>query len=264
LVPQSSTEKLQAAFGTSGQFDSPSRVEQFVEIAKVGNSDLVVVDPDTVPATQIEKLVVFLAAFPARVIIYSSLSATSARTVGTLAKNSLGGVIIRGYDDTPENFFETLDTILFDPLGPRLVEVLAADLDRLSSETRRGVISAFCSTKPIGSSYDLARLCGVSRRSVDRSLRHAGLRPATCVLASSHLLRAYDFICRRRIDSSRLIARKSGFGGIRAMDRNFVALTGLLPRELVNSASCAELVANLAAVLTSQQRVHVIDLARSL
>jgi AraC-like DNA-binding protein len=219
-------------------------------LAAVGIWRMLVIDPDLIAHDVASAFVDSVACSAAPLIVYTSLTRTSARTIATLARRSLAAVLFRGVDDSLSSLRSILDPAPVGPLGGSMIELLAGELDQLPPAVRRGTIAAFCASAPVNSPKALAALSGQSRRSIDRWFTRVGLKPAKSVLATSQLIRAYSSLEDGSL-SLASVALISGFGSARALSHNSLALTGIPIRALRGSIPPLGLLAYLSAEIRS-------------
>jgi hypothetical protein len=248
LLPPAAVDRVKLALNSTAVINAVLEQRQFLEIAEAGSWSMLLIDPDLIASSYVSTFLSRVACLLAPLVVYTSLTRSSARTIAILARKSLAAVILRGFDDSLPNLRSILDLTWLEPLGGRMVELLADAFDELPREIRRGTIAAFCASAPITSPTRLAVLSGQSRRSIDRWFTRVGLKPAKCVLTVSQLLRAYNSL----EDSSRSltsVAVVSGFGSARALSHNSLALTGIPVRALRKAFPPLGLIDHLGAEL---------------
>jgi AraC-like DNA-binding protein len=253
LLGAAAVERVRLALGKVALVEAVFEPRQFLELAAVGIWRMLVIDPDLITNEAAPAFIDSVVCCAAPLIVYTSLTRASARTIAILAKRSLAGVLLRGFDDSLASLRLTLDPGPLELLGGSMVELLAHELDELPTDVRRGTIAAFCASAPINSPKALAVLSGQSRRSVDRWFTRVGLKPAKSVLATSQLIRAYSSLEDASL-SLASVALKSGFGSARALKHNSLALTGLPVRSLRRSLPPLRLIDRLGEELRSSSR----------
>jgi hypothetical protein len=211
---------------------------------------MLVIDPDLIALQEASGFVDCVGYCAAPLIVYTSLTRASARTIAILARRSLTAVVLRGFDDSLGSLRSILDPAPLEPLGGSMVELLSSELDELPRDMRRGAIAAFCASAPVNSPKALAVLSGQSRRSIDRWFTRVGLKPAKWVLATSLLIRAYGALEDTSL-SLASVALISGFGSAKALSHNSVALTGIPVRALRKVFPPLGLIDRLGAELRS-------------
>jgi hypothetical protein len=252
LLPAGAVERVTLALGKAARVQAVFEPRQFLELAAVGIWSMLVIDPDLI-AHEASAFLDRIGCCAAPLIVYTSLTRASARTIAVLAKRSLAAVLLRGFDDSLASLRLTLDPGRLELLGGSMVELLAHELDELPPDVRRGTIAAFCASAPVNSPMALAVLSGQSRRSIDRWFTRVGLKPAKSVLATSQLIRAY---CSLEDASLSLasIAMLSGFGSVKALSHNSLTLTGIPVRGLRNAFPPLGLIDRLGEELRSFTR----------
>jgi hypothetical protein len=250
LLPAASVERVSLALGKAVLVETVSRPRQFLELAQMGIWRMLVIDPDLIAPQEASGFVDHVGCCSAPLIVYTSLTRASARTIAILARRSLAAVVLRGFDDSLGNLRSILDPAPFESLGGSMIELISTELDELPQEVRRGTIAAFCAAAPVNSPKALAVLSGQSRRSIDRWFTRVGLKPAKWVLAASLLIRAYSSLEDESL-SLASVALISGFGSAKALSQNSLALTGTHVRTLRTSFPPLGLVDRLGAELRS-------------
>ena len=250
LLPSASCERVSLALGKAVFVETVSHPRQFLELAQTGIWRMLVIDPDMIAAQEASAFVDSVGYCSAPLIVYTSLTRASARTIAILARRSLAAVVLRGFDDSLASLRSILDPAPFESLGGSMVELLSRQLDELPPEVRRGTIAAFCASAPVNSPKALAVLSGHSRRSIDRWFTRVELKPAKWVLAASLLMRAYSSL-EDALLSLASVASISGFGSAKALRHNSLALTGTHVRKLRALFRPLSLVDRLGAELRS-------------
>jgi AraC-like DNA-binding protein len=250
LLPAASVERVTLALGNAVLVETVSQPRQFLELAQLGIWRMLVIDPDLIALQEAPAFVDSIGCCAAPLIVYTSLTRASARTIAVLAKRSLAAVLLRGFDDSLASLRLTLDPGPLELLGGSMVELLAYELDELPPDVRRGTIAAFCASAPVNSPKALAVLSGQSRRSIDRWFTRVGLKPAKSVLATSQLIRAYSSLEDASL-SLASVALISGFGSAKALNHNSLALTGIPVRALRKVFPPLGLIDRLGAELRS-------------
>jgi hypothetical protein len=250
LLPAAAVERVTLALGRAALVEAVFEPRQFLELAAVGIWRMLVIDPDLITHEAASAFVDSIGCCAAPLIVYTSLTRASARTIAVLAKRSLAAVLLRGFDDSLASLRLTLDPGPLELLGGSMVELLAYELDDLPPDVRRGTIAAFCASAPVNSPKALAVLSGQSRRSIDRWFTRVGLKPAKSVLATSQLIRAYSSLEDASL-SLASVALISGFGSAKALNHNSLALTGIPVRALRKVFPPLGLIDRLGAELRS-------------
>jgi len=248
LLPAASVERVSLSLAKAVFVEAVSQPRQFLELAQMGIWRTLVVDPDLIAPQEAPAFIDCVGYCSAPLIVYTSLTRASARTIAILARRSLAAVVLRGFDDSIGSLRSILDPAPFESLGGSMVELLSTELDELPQEVRRGTIAAFCASAPVNSPKALAMLSGQSRRSIDRWFIRVGLKPAKWVLAASLLMRAYSSLEDASL-SLASVAMISGFGSAKALRHNSLALTGTHVRTLRASFPPLGLVDRLGAEL---------------
>jgi hypothetical protein len=250
LLPAAAVERVTVALGKAALVEAVFEPSQFLELAVASIWGMLVIDPDLIAHQSASAFVDNVGCCAAPLIVYTSLTRASARTIAILAKRSLAAVVLRDFDDSLASLRLILDPGPLELLGGSMVELLASELDELPRNVRRGTIAAFCASAPVNSPTALAVLSCQSRRSIDRWFTRVGLKPAKSVLATSQLIRAYSSLEDASL-SLASVAVMSGFGSPKALSHNSLALTGIPVRALREMFPPVEFIDCLGAELRS-------------
>ena len=187
--------------------------------------DIIIADPDLADEKSFPTLVRRLSNVSSPLIIYTSLSRSSASSIASLSANALAGVVLRDYDDSRDLLRNSLARVPIEFFGAKMVERLGSSVDALPLPLRRATAAAFCSVRLIRSTSEYASLTGLTRRSVDRWLKRVSLSPAKWIVSIAQFLRAYPLIQAPELPFA-AVSRLSGYGSVRALRHNALLLTG--------------------------------------
>jgi AraC-like DNA-binding protein len=161
-------------------------------------------------------------------VVYSTLSAQTMRTLVELGTEGLGQIILYGLDDDPRHLRQILE------LQPGILlseQLIGGIRDRLNY-TPTAVAAAVERSIRNPSAYDnvgeLSTAAGVPRRSFYRHLDRAGLASPREMLAGARVLRAYALL---RVPGNTLESTSSqlGFSDVDAMAETMKSLVGITP-----------------------------------
>jgi AraC-like DNA-binding protein len=161
-------------------------------------------------------------------VVYSTLSAQTMRTLVELGTEGLGQIILYGLDDDPRHLRQMLE---LQP-GILLSEQLIGGLRDLLNYTPAAVAAAVERSIRNPAAYanvgEMATAAGVPRRSFYRHLERAGLASPRELLAGARVLRAYALL---RVPGSTLeqVSAQLGFSDVDGMAESMKALVGITP-----------------------------------
>jgi AraC-like DNA-binding protein len=195
-----------------------------------GPLDLLVVDPlaDGVPNLEaIQEIRRQLPSLP--VVVYTTLSATSAQAILTLGRSGIEHVVLNRFDDERRKFLELLERVPGQALSEQLLLTLAPELGRLPAPLVRAIEHLFRSPARFRNAQDLAAAADTLVRTMYRQLEAARVHSPRLLVASARLLRAYAFLRdpNRQIKD---VAAKVGYHSQYQLTQHMRILTGHTPR----------------------------------
>lgn len=182
-------------------------------------------------------------------VVYSSLTAQTMRSLVELGSEGLGQIVLYGLDDDPRHLRQVLE---LQP-GILLAEQLIGEIRRCLNYTPSPVAGAVerVIRNPAGCRQvaDLASAAGVPRRSFYRHLERAGLASPRELLAGARVLRAYALL-RNPDYPLEAAARQLRFFNADALTATMKSLVGLTPGRARSRVAPEEFVRLLASRLT--------------
>jgi AraC-like DNA-binding protein len=217
---------------TSSTIWQTSSFERFFQEVQRAQWDFCLFDPELCSAE--DARVVAGSKVPSFIplVAYTYLSKTSAESLAGPFSDVVTAVILADFEDSPDRLRRALATTSSCRLGLRALNELEVANKTLTRGIRRGLFTTFAGAWPIECVKELIQITGLTRRSVDRSLRRVGLQTAHVLLMSANVLRAYT-IMRQSQTSIRDAARFSGFGNSRALLHSCLSIIAADPRSLV-------------------------------
>jgi AraC-like DNA-binding protein len=188
-------------------------------------------------------------------VVYSTLSAQTMRSLVELGTEGLGQIILYGLDDDPRHLRQVLE---LQP-GILLSEQLIGGLRDQLNYTPAAVASAVERSIRNPAAYDnvgeMALAAGVPRRSFYRHLERAGLASPRELLACARVLRAYALL---RVPGSTLemVATQLGFSDVDAMADTMKAMVGMTPGRARVRVAPDEFVRLVTRRLTNEELVR--------
>jgi AraC-like DNA-binding protein len=161
-------------------------------------------------------------------VVYSTLSAHTMRSLVELGTEGLGQIILYGLDDDPRHLRQVLELQPGILLAEQLLSGMRPALNYTPSQVAGAVERAVRNPAVFRNVGDLTTSSGVPRRSLYRHLERAGLASPREVLAGARVLRAFALL---RIPgySLDLAADQLRFSDVDAMTDTMKALVGYTP-----------------------------------
>jgi AraC-like DNA-binding protein len=212
---------------------------------RVGDADLLVVDPAVSEGQLTEAVEEIIARHPSLpVIVYTTLSPTSMRLVVRLARLGVQHVVLNRFDDEPRRFLELIERVPAHPLAELMLLDLAPQLQALPVVLARAIEQLVRSPSRARSSQELATMAGMTLRTLYRHLTPVGLQPRH-LLVCARLLRSYTYL---RGPGGRLkeVALKLGYAEAHLLSEQLRDWTGHAPKDIRRSLSPERFVRLLA------------------
>jgi AraC-like DNA-binding protein len=231
LLPRNLLAHLRLVLGDHHSLDTAADATELDTLLRVGDADLLVVDPaarDGQLADAIEEIVARQPALP--VVVYTTLAPTSMRLVVRLARLGVQHVVLNRFDDEPRRFLELIERVPAHPLGELMLQELAPQLRALPIVLARALEQLIRSPSRVRNGQDLAALAGMTPRTLYRHLVPLGLS-ARHLIVCARLLRAYTLL---RGPDSRLkeVALKLGYVDPGILSEQLRDWTGYAPRDV--------------------------------
>ena len=211
--------------------------------------DLVVLDPRTVGGLELGQARELLATHPTLpVVIYTTVAADSMQATVMLAKLGVQHVVLRGFDDEPRRFRQMIDQLPATRLSNSVLNCVLPHIQDAPILFVRAITRLFEAPQEFVDVDELARMSGMTRRSLDRWFYRSGLTSARTMILVARLTRAKHYMG----DPGFLledIAKKLGYSSIRRFARQVRAATGMTPSTMRSSFSTEEFTTRMAALV---------------
>ncbi len=222
--------------------------EEFMEAVARGSSDVALVDPTLID--QQGEILESLTRSHLGTVLYIELTPEYAKaSIDLLRELGTGEIVTFGYNDDPVTFAEILRRQARANREQLLLRALKSQVAAMSPEVRRGIAKISEHSQRVDSADRLATLCGVTRGTLFRNFRAAGITSASGLVTGLSLLRNYDLL----VDSSltmRNLARVIGLGSERAVRDRLLKLSGLSFQEVRKPVLIEEFAERIASTLT--------------
>ena len=211
--------------------------------------DLVVLDPRTSGGLELGQARELLARHPTLpVVIYTTLAADSMQATVMLAKLGVQHVVLRGFDDEPRRFRQMLDQLPAARLSDSVLRHVLPHLHDAPVLFVRAIVRLFEAPQEFLDVEELARMSGMTRRSLDRWFERSSLASARTMILVARLTRAKHYMG----DPGFLlenIAKKLGYSSIRVFARQVRTATGMTPSTMRSAFTMEEFSLRMAALL---------------
>lgn len=208
--------------------------------------DVVVADPVADGRLQVAELEQVVRHFPSvPVVVYTVLSASTARALVPLARSGVEHVVLNRFDDEPRRFLELLERVPGHALSDQLLLALAEPLGRLPVSVVRAIEQTVRTPSRFRHAQDLAAAAGMNTRTLYRNLDSAGLGSARMLVVGARLLRAYSFL-RDPGRSIKEIASRLGYHSPWQLTQQMREVTGITPKFVRREFGAEAFVARLA------------------
>lgn len=211
--------------------------------------DLVVLDPRTSGGLELGQARELLAGHPTLpVVIYTTLRADSMQATVMLAKLGVQHVILRGFDDEPERFRQLFEQLPAARLSDSVLRHVLPQLHGAPVLFVRAITRLFEAPQEFLDVEHLARMSGMTRRSLDRWFERCGLASARTTILIARILWARHYMD----DPGFLIedvATKAGYRSMRVFARQVRTATGLSPSAMRTAFTMEEFSLRMAALV---------------
>ena len=224
----------------------------FVDAVARGVSDVAVLDPvmvesDATVATSLSKARLGTVLYIELTPEYAQASIELIRELGS------GEIVTFGYNDDPATFGDILRRQARASRGQLLIDALKPNIAKMSAELRRGIAQLGDEGHRIDTADRLAALCGVTRGTLFRNFRSAGIVSASGLVTGLTLLRNYDLLIDPAF-TMREIARAVGLSSERALREGLSRLANISLNELRAPIQIEEFARRIAGILTAPRR----------
>jgi AraC-like DNA-binding protein len=211
--------------------------------------DLVILDPRTSSGLELGQARDLLVRHPTLpVVIYTTLAADSIQATVVLAQLGAQHVVLCDFDDEPRRFRQLIDQLPASQLSHSVLGYVLPRLHDAPFPFVRAITRLFEAPQEFEDVDELARLSGMTRRSLDRWFHRSGLTSARTMILVARLTRAKHYMG----DPGFLledIAKKLGYRSIRRFARQVRAATGMTPSTMRHSFTTEEFTTRMAALV---------------
>lgn len=223
----------------------------FIDAVTRGSSDVALVDPTL--AERDPGIPGSLVRAHLGTVLYIQLTPEYAQAaVGMIREIGSGEIVTYGYNDDPVTLAGILRRQARADRSQHLLRALAPQIAMLPPGLRTGIDRMSEYGDRIDSVDCLARLCGVTRGTLWRQFKNAGIISTWGFVAGVTMLRNYDVLVDRHLKIID-VAHAVGLNSERALQRRCLAISGLGFRTIRARLSIQGLADRIANVLTMKQ-----------
>jgi AraC-like DNA-binding protein len=183
-------------------------------------------------------------------VVYSTLSAQTMRSLVELGTEGLGQIILYGLDDDPRHLRQVLELQPGVLLAEQLINGIRPRLNYVPTSVAEAVERAIRNPAAYQNVGEIVGAAGVPRRSFYRHLERVGLASPREMLAGARVLRAYALL-RVPGYSLELAAGQLRFSDVDAMAEAMKSMVGLTPGRARGRVAPDEFVRLLTERLTA-------------
>jgi len=238
-----------AAVAPTGSMALRTGTPDFIDAVVRGSADVAVVDPMLVARDR--DISDSLARSHLGTVIYIRLTPEYAEaSIGLLRELGSGEIITFGYNDDPETFARAMRRQSRAQRAQLLIRALSQQIIALPPSLRGALERMADAGHRVDSVDRLSAVCGVSRGTLLRNFKDAGIRSPSGFAAALTLLRNFDALIDERLATID-VARAVGLSSERVLRRRCITLSGLT-LDQVREPVCIEYFADrIAHVLTA-------------
>jgi AraC-like DNA-binding protein len=228
LLPDLPRRALETALGPDRHLAAEQDARLAMRALRLHHCDLFVLDPGVLSHDEFTEL---LRAFPASnvpVLLYTSLTAETARRVVLLAEMGAHELVIRDVDDAPQLVVHKLQQVALHS-APALLFNRAASRIRIFPEPlKTAAVALFGNSAMPRWVNDLTRTTGLGRRTIDRWMARSGLNGASSLLDSARMAKAWELLVSEGVKPQE-VARQLGYRRLRLLVSHSHRLVGASP-----------------------------------
>jgi AraC-like DNA-binding protein len=183
-------------------------------------------------------------------VVYSTLSAQTMRSLVELGTEGLGQIVLYGLDDDPRHLRQLLELQPGVLLSEQLIDGIRPRLNYVPTPVAQAVERAIRNPAAYTNVGEIAGAASVPRRSFYRHLERVGLASPREILAAARVLRAYALL-RVPSYSLELAASQLRFSDVDSLAESMKAMVGVTPGRARARVAPSEFVRLLANRLVS-------------
>ena len=229
-LPRQQLSHLKIVLGSQHTLIAAGGWDELRAAVQQNVTDVLVVDPTIDDNTRVDVIEEVHRQYPSLpIVIYTTLTASSARAIHHLGRIGLEHVVFNRFDDERRRFLELLERVPGQTLSDQMLRSLAAELAKLPVTVVRAVEQLYRSPARFRNAQDLSSAAGTILRTLYRQLEIAGIHSPRLLVASARLLRAYALL-RDPGRQIKEVAAKVGYHSQYQLTQHMRTLTGHTPR----------------------------------
>jgi len=250
MLPNAFHSRARAAVAPPGSVAMRPATADFIDAVTRGSSDVAVVDP--MLAERDRDIPGSLSRAHLGTVLYIVLTPEYAQaSIELIRELGIGEIVTYDYNDDPSTFADILRRQSRASRGQLLVDALAPQLEKLPRALRHRINHVSEYAHRVDSVERLARVCGITRGTLAKHFRNAGVRSARGFVAALTLLRNYDVLVDRSLPLLD-VARAVGLSSERALQRQCVSVSGLSISAIREPLPIERFVDCISSVLTAR------------
>jgi AraC-like DNA-binding protein len=229
-----------------------SSVEALVTDVRRVDIDVLVLDPESDGALRVDPATVGTRCGQIPLLLYVEPTPQGMRAALPYIAACRGcSLLFRGLDDSPGPLQDALERAMSICIDARLCSALEPHLTQLPASAAEAVRTALRYPDGFATADSMAASAGVTRRTLDRWLRRAGLAPAGAILRVARVARGVKVlgIAGATVADA---ARAAGLNSTLAWRRHFSSVFGRLPGGRPPGRDDAQLISLLASAVRRQ------------
>lgn len=207
------------------------RPEMLLETLNAPTHVCTIIDPAQLGPSELDAVITRLRERPRAAVVYAQPFQESVNRAISITRATGAAVMFESDDEDTALLVHTIVS-----LGPpidaaMLLTRLAPALEQLPPNLRAAITGMFAGDAAPESPDSLARRAGMSRRSLDRWLAHAGISSTRLIIAAPLLLRAFRLLHETNLPL-RIIARAAELRTTSRLRDSAIDLVGLTPHQI--------------------------------
>jgi AraC-like DNA-binding protein len=198
---------------------------------RLGELDIVIVDPEEVSVEFFAALVIVVDQTSAILLIWTPFSPRVAELLIHVSSRSSVEILFRDLDDDRAIFLHVLRHAHHESVRRSVLRYLSPRMQRLPPQASVALIRLVVCGREVSSVSQVARMSGISRRTLERHLRANGFSGAAVLVRCARLLRVREELLRgdQSVEAAALAA---GFPSSRALQQSCHRVLGTSPSEI--------------------------------
>lgn len=207
-----------------------------------------VLDPALLDEQELDALSAEVARSAVPVILYTTLSAESAKRVISIAARGTHELIFRGAEEEPVLLLRKLELLMEHSAPAQLLNRVASRIAGFPPPLQTFSVALYAKGSPRRWVRDIVRDTGYGRRTVDRWMARAGLRGAAMLLDTARLAHVWEPLVERGL-SPEAAGALCGYTKRRMLMSHASRLVGVAPAQFASALTRKRFVDRLSRAL---------------